>query len=146
MLRWFAPSPAMYSGAPVAQRPKLLPKGLLAAFANSPDDEQTILTFTRQFGPLLGATDRQFSFLVTDWRRARDAFRDLWTARIGSRDRSTPMVDLDGIPVAPGERFRPYGPVLFYQTITLERLFQFELMLIPGERLRKCRNPECEHP
>jgi hypothetical protein len=149
-LRWIRPGPECDGKREL--RAQTLPPQILEEFVNTSDDPERILRFTEEYGPLLSDSMDTFAFSVEDWRRRRDLFRKLWEARSVSPDRRDRIPDEpigieDGEDfVTDGEHFLRFGKSLFFKTRTLERLLDFELMLIPAERLRRCPRPHCRHP
>jgi hypothetical protein len=121
---------------------------LAVEFANWPSAPESIIKFTRKYGPLddrrtlkSDLTGAIFQFSLENWRGRQVQFREEWDSYVekGRADREFTQV-------APGEGFVRTRDGLSYRATTLWRLLIFGLGSVPSERLRVCARPECPHP
>jgi hypothetical protein len=110
---------------------------LIERFVNWRDDPDSILEFTRQYGPLKvkaipGGT---FSFKIEDFRKAQAMFRELWT----HPETFAEMKATDG-------KLRLVGGTVTFSAVDLFRYLQFDLLMSDAGRVRVCKRAECAHP
>jgi hypothetical protein len=121
-------------------------------FVNSDNDPQSILRFTKRFGPLqrLQRGQKEFSLSLQDWRKHQEWLRGQW--RRTAEDRSVRLKVAGKFPpqswgFESGEHllFGSSGRVLVV-TSSLWRLIQFAWCSVPIDHVRICANPECKAP
>jgi len=133
-------------------------RNLAEEFADWPGDAQSILDFTRRYGPVeeRGRTVHKdhhqgdFWFTLEEWRKAQREIHRLWEAfsrirpGITYRKRIKLMREPQMlIAVVPGETMRRVASGIEYQTKSLWRFLLFSLCALPAERLKKCARPDC---
>ena len=110
---------------------------LIETFVNCPDDADSIVKFTRQFGPLKtpAIEGGKFSFKIEDFKQSQAYFRDLWKQ-----------------PKALGQLGIPDGTLrlsrgtITYEATDLFRYLQFDLLMNEADRVRVCKRVGCPHP
>jgi hypothetical protein len=114
-------------------------------FANSRNDSDGIVRFTRRYGPLdiepSPATD--FRFRLDRWPVGQRLFRHLWEQRSKSPTAQIPQLALAGLPPVNHWQYET-GRVL-YRTANLWEYLLVTLLASPGDRLRMCARPGCLH-
>jgi hypothetical protein len=110
---------------------------LVERFANWPDDVESIVSFTRQYGPLHGAAKEscKFAFLLEEFRESQVYFRDLW-----KRPERLAQLEL------PDGKLRFVGGTVTYAATDLFKYLQCDLLTNAPERIRICRRDGCAHP
>jgi hypothetical protein len=121
---------------------------LIVQFANWPDTPESVVKFTRKYGPLdarrslkSDLTGSTFEFPASRWRGLQKQFCKEWRAYVQLGHGKH-----EAIEVAPGEHLVRQEIGLAFRAATLYRLLIFGLASIPGERLRVCSRPACSHP
>lgn len=123
---------------------------LAEEFANWPNNPESILKFTRKYGPLeaphslsSGGRGAPFRFLVEWWRQEQRRFQMEWQLDFRLRD-----IPSSGkvIYTSPNEYFVLTSSGLKFRAGSLLRLLYFGLDGIPSARLRICLRPDCTHP
>ena len=121
-------------------------------FVNTDQDPQSILRFTKRFGPLqrLQRGQKEFSLSLQDWRKHQEWLRGQWRRR---------AEDASAVRKRAG-RFSPQswtfesdehllfsssGRVLIV-TNSFRRLIEFAWFSTPTDHVRICANPECKTP
>ncbi len=135
---------------------KSLPK-LLTEFLNWPGDKESILRFTKMYGPLVHTWDGQairdafknrasvrWSFDVQTWGIHQATLRDKWEKLSRLELRGGVRVEASG-----GDEIHIEGDRVILELPTLLKFLQLFLALLPLERLKKCRRPReegCDTP
>jgi hypothetical protein len=139
----------MWQTHPGRVRVDVAPK-FLVEFVNWLDDPASILDFTRLYGPLdvVFEEDGEFHFHIEEWRKHQAEFRKRWEGLILNfpPGKGLPFILISHAPVVEGEQFEFAEDYLQYRASTLYRLLEFELLLRPRDRVRKCLRPDCSHP
>lgn len=120
-------------------------------FANSPDDPDGVLRFTKQFGALLDTppAGTKFSFPIRDWQQKQKTIRSQWDLVAYLSEKWAMCQSGRGtisVPVEPGEEMISADGTLAYRASSLSRLALIEFASISPERLRKCAAPGCKTP
>jgi len=119
-------------------------------FLNSPSDAESILRFTRQFGPLSyplekdPSKDRSFEFRLDDWRREQKRLTAWWDMFAGLA--STPNATVIAptvIEVIPRDQFQIDRTGLTFLCANLKHYMSLEIAALPAERLRRCLGIGC---
>jgi hypothetical protein len=112
---------------------------LIQKFLNWPDDPQSILRFTRKYGPLEIAPVRgkAFQFPFTGFTRVQDQLRTIWR----HLDKHAQRDLYEGGSLL----FRGGGTVSFIAK-TLYWYLYVDLITIPIERAKICKRDTCVHP
>lgn len=118
-------------------------------FANWPNNPESIVKFTRKYGPLQvphslssGGRGAPFRFSVGSWRREQRRFQMEWQQYFALRD-----IPFSGkaIGISRNEYFVFTRSGLKFKAENLLRLLYFGLDGMPA-RLRICLRPNCTHP
>ena len=119
---------------------------LVEEFVNWGDDPQSILRFTRRFGPLSNPQreDGEFRQSLQEWRKHQMRLRGLWkfyadTKHYRGRGAWTGLVE-------EGEYLTALAGNLTFVTPNLHRFLLFELSSCPVTRVRICARPDCKTP
>lgn len=139
-------------------------ESVLEAFVSTEQDAESILRFTRRFGPLRrplrGA--KEFRQPLEAWRNYQNWFRQVWRSRAGNapqlikfraksenvpEERYFSITDAQSWPLEKGEHLliSREGRVGLL-TENLERFLRFQLLSLPLGRARICRRPDCATP
>jgi len=111
---------------------------LIQEFVNWPDAPESIVLFTKRYGPLrhLPRAGAEFKYKLSAWKADQDQLRSLWKE----------------IRKSSWEMPRDHGAMsyenghLFYYTYTLFSFLCLDLVTCPVERLRVCERPDCFQP
>jgi hypothetical protein len=112
---------------------------LVQVFVNWPDDSNSIVRFTRKYGPLevLPVPGAPFEFHVDAFRTAQKHFREMW-----GNLRKHSNLEL----LTRGASLRFHQGSIIYTAPTLDRYLYVDLATSPVERMRLCKREGCQHP
>lgn len=127
---------------PLVEIPALKVGFLASEFANCPSDPQSVLAFTKRFGPLNEQAEpgAEFRFPLFDWTGSQHHFRSLWELILRHPAKG---IELQAnlthrLAFAKGK--------LTYQTKQLLMLLKLDLLSCQHERICKCLRPDCPTP
>jgi len=115
---------------------------LIETFLNWPDDPDSIVRFTREYGPLKeeAKSGDEFKFDLEQFLATQQQFRAIWrNFRQATTSAMDLMHDLGG-------KVRFHGGVVTYIAPTLYVYLYADLVTSPKERVRVCWRENCPHP
>jgi hypothetical protein len=114
------------------------PGRLIQEFLNWPNAPESVLLFTRRYGPLrhYARAGEEFGYKLSAWRDGQEQLRNLWR---NIREVGLPIPGIHGAMAYESGR-------LVYWTYTLYSFLQMDLATCPVERLRICLRPNCAQP
>lgn len=113
---------------------------LLQDFLNCPTKPESIVLFTKRFGPLevQGKPGADFRFPLSDWRRRQGEMRSAW------RNQRKATGDWE---MSPKDGNLAYeGRKLVYKARTLFLFLCIDLVTRPVHQMKICRYPDCPTP
>lgn len=118
----------------------------LEDFANWPVSPNKLLQFTKKYGALTepARADKRFRVTLKDFKDAQNKFRSTWDSLVPSSPMK--LVRYEEIVPISNERFVIVYEKVSFRTSTMFRLMHAELLCVPAERIRKCRQPDCTSP
>jgi hypothetical protein len=122
-------------------------RSLTEEFLNSGDDAQSILHFTKKYGPLQESSGRdQFQFDIAEWKKDHARLRGWWEmfAEYATRYKKPPIPSTV-VGVTSLDRFRVDKTGLTYECSNILKYMVLEIAAFPPERLRKCHRDGCKH-
>lgn len=120
-------------------------RSLTEEFLNCGDDPQSILHFTKRYGPVNDLSGRdQFQFDIGEWRKDQARLRRWWEvfADYGRRSRQRASVVVEAVP---RDLFRLDHKGLTYECANLSHYMVLEIASLPAQRLRRCYRQGCKH-
>lgn len=112
---------------------------VLQDFLNSSTSPESILRFTKQYGPLdRGAKPSvEFKFQLSEWRKVQQSMRSLWKSRS----------KVAGWEMSPDDGNLAYdNRQLVYRARNLLVFLGVDLVTLPVERMKVCGRPDCPAP
>jgi hypothetical protein len=119
---------------------------LIEDFANWSDDAEAILRFTRRYGPLReeARPGAEFRFALDGWRFDQHRFRVAWE-HLRPRPGTTIVLG-SYIGTASSHGWTYLDGSLSFRAASLWEYLLLSLMASPQNQVRRCAQPDCEHP
>jgi hypothetical protein len=120
-------------------------RSLTEEFLNCGQDAQSILHFTRKYGPLHELPGRdQFQFDIAAWKKDQATLCMWWEmfAAYATRYKSPPTPSIV-VEAVPRDLFRVDRTGLTYECANLIHYIKLEITAVPAQRLRRCSREGC---